>query len=279
MSAEPDSPAGLRRLLAAAAQAMVADLRGGAPGAEVLRSGSSRLRGHLHHMPELFIQLAGRSRFTTPGGETGLLPGRVLVVAPLCPHRERVAARPFANLVLSLRAGLLSLHLARDGHDPEAPRIAVEDTLRPADPGLGSGILAALVAAPDADGRAAWTAAMAAWLGAAAREAPSATATVDGRVARVLARIHYEIGKSDLSVPALAAYAGCSPDHLTRQFRRCQGESLVGCIQRLRLEQARDLIGTGHGVAEAARLVGIRDPAYFSRIFRRRFGHPPSQHR
>ncbi|MFM2090294.1 MAG: hypothetical protein RLZZ127_783 [Planctomycetota bacterium] len=277
MADPPADAAGLRRLVVGALDAWAAGLRAGAAPARRLPAGPGAPRGHFHAMPELFLQLAGRSRFRTPHGPVELAPGSALLIAPLCPHSETVAVRPFANLVWSIRAPVLSVHLGRPGRDPLIPAEAADATMAVADPGFGAGLLAALLAAGDDAEAVAWSLAVAAWLRRQAADAPAATAAGDPLVARVQARIQYEIGKRTLSVPGLAAYAGCSPDHLCRRFRRATGETVVGHLQRQRLEQARLLIADGHPVGEAARLVGFADPAWFSRAYRRRYGHPPSR--
>ena len=77
----------------------------------------------------------------------------------------------------------------------------------------------------------------------------------------------------------LAALAHVHPAHLDRLFRAAHGVSALGFLRGLRLERACVLLAAGGlGVSEVARLVGIADPAYFSRVFRRRFGVAPSEH-
>ena len=46
---------------------------------------------------------------------------------------------------------------------------------------------------------------------------------------------------------------------------------------RLRLEQAREFLGQGYGVTEAAALAGFSDLSRLSRQYKRQFGASPSR--
>jgi AraC-like DNA-binding protein len=51
----------------------------------------------------------------------------------------------------------------------------------------------------------------------------------------------------------------------------------LGLLIRLRLQRAMDLLQQGtHNVAETSHAVGYDDPFYFSRLFRKHMGVPPS---
>lgn len=231
--------------------------------------------GHFHHMPELFIQIAGRRRFRCPRGELVLAPGGILAVPPLTVHAEQVVGDdPGANLVLSVQSGWLSVHAGLRVRGSLQPVAA--EAVPAADHAFGDGCLLRACAA-DGDPRL-WLRAFLVWAGGTLTTAPLAAPGRHARVGRVLALIQYDLGRGDLSVSGLAATLGCTPGHLTRQFREDLGEPLVAYIQRVRLERARDLLrDPALPVRTAAHLVGIDDPAYFSRLFRRRFGVPPSR--
>lgn len=78
------------------------------------------------------------------------------------------------------------------------------------------------------------------------------------------------------SLDALARHVGMSTSRLTRGFRALYGMSVVEFIQDRRLEHAYDALAEGRvSVAQAAYGVGY-SPAYFSTLFRRRYGVPPS---
>jgi AraC-type DNA-binding domain-containing proteins len=80
-----------------------------------------------------------------------------------------------------------------------------------------------------------------------------------------------------VSVPDLAREAGLSESYLCTVFKAQVGKSIVGYVNDKRLERAMDLLRTGrYLVKEAASEVGLDDPFYFNRLFKRRFGISPS---
>ena len=75
----------------------------------------------------------------------------------------------------------------------------------------------------------------------------------------------------------MARDAGISIPHFTELCRRQTGMPPLAYLIRLRLQRAMDLLQQGrYNVAEAARAVGYEDPFYFSRLFRKHLGIPPS---
>jgi AraC-like DNA-binding protein len=83
--------------------------------------------------------------------------------------------------------------------------------------------------------------------------------------------------QSALSVERLAAMAGFSTGYYFRQFKRLYGCSPKDYIIRLRVNKAKELIGSGgRQLSEVSRMVGYDDEFYFSRIFKRVTGMKPS---
>ncbi|MCV7360016.1 helix-turn-helix domain-containing protein [Mycolicibacterium neworleansense] len=83
-----------------------------------------------------------------------------------------------------------------------------------------------------------------------------------------------------LSLSDVAAEVGMTAGHLTTLVRRRTGRTVGEWINERRMSRARDLLGeTGLPVAEVAARVGIADPGYFSRQFRRTHGVSPRQWR
>jgi AraC family transcriptional regulator of arabinose operon len=87
--------------------------------------------------------------------------------------------------------------------------------------------------------------------------------------------------RDDLARPwtlrELAGEAHLSIPHFTELCRRQAGMPAIGLLTRLRLQHAMNLLQQGsHNVAEAAAAVGYDDPFYFSRLFRKHMGTPPS---
>lgn len=83
-----------------------------------------------------------------------------------------------------------------------------------------------------------------------------------------------------VSLCDVAREVGMTPGHLTTIVRRRTGRTVQQWIIERRMAQARSLLAeTDLSVAEVARRVGISDPGYFTRLFRRTHGSSPRQWR
>lgn len=90
----------------------------------------------------------------------------------------------------------------------------------------------------------------------------------------ILAHLGQPIGVADV-----AAAGGMSESSAARLFRRHARTSIGKWILAARMAAARDLLRTtNRAVGEVAEAVGFDDPAYFSRLFRRTQGIPPSRY-
>ena len=79
-----------------------------------------------------------------------------------------------------------------------------------------------------------------------------------------------------MSLRDVAREVGMTPGHLTTIVRRRTGRTVQEWIIERRMAEARGLLtDTELPVAEVARRVGISDPGYFSRVFRRTYGTSP----
>jgi AraC family transcriptional activator of pobA len=79
-----------------------------------------------------------------------------------------------------------------------------------------------------------------------------------------------------LSLRDVADEVGMTPGHLTTLVRRRTGRTVGEWIIERRMAESRRLLAdTDLSVGEIARRVGISDPAYFSRLFRRAHGTNP----
>jgi AraC family transcriptional activator of pobA len=109
---------------------------------------------------------------------------------------------------------------------------------------------------------------------AAAREAPPPLPA--DRDAELVARFRELLERHFRDQWRLAAYAGrlgVTEARLTTACRRRLGRAPAALVQdRLALEAKRALLYTTHSVTEIAFALGFRDPAYFSRFFRRHAG-------
>ncbi len=94
---------------------------------------------------------------------------------------------------------------------------------------------------------------------------------------RVLADRQSDTG---LTLTRLAKELECSPSHLGRVFQREMGVAPMGYLAQLRVRRAQHLLmHTRAGVKEIAFRVGLKDPLYFSRLFRKTCGMSPRAYR
>ena len=83
-----------------------------------------------------------------------------------------------------------------------------------------------------------------------------------------------------LDVDDLAAAAGLSRAHFSREFRRAFGDSPHAYLLTRRLERAAALLrNTDRGVAEICLDVGLRSVGSFTTSFSRAFGASPTAYR
>lgn len=83
-----------------------------------------------------------------------------------------------------------------------------------------------------------------------------------------------------LTLAMLGAMTHYAPPYLNAIFRSRTGEPIHAYLARVRMKNAaRLLLETLHPVGRIARAVGIGDPLYFSRTFRRCHGCAPSEYR
>jgi AraC family transcriptional regulator len=78
-----------------------------------------------------------------------------------------------------------------------------------------------------------------------------------------------------LTTEAMAAMAGVSPAHFTREFKRATGEAPHAFVMRRRVERARRLLEGGASIADTAIQCGFADQAHLTRLFKRHLGVTP----
>lgn len=90
--------------------------------------------------------------------------------------------------------------------------------------------------------------------------------------------VQTHLSEQQFSVDFVAEQLGMSRHTLNRKLRQYTGLTTSQYIQEVRLDHARKLLERSevHSVAELADACGISDTKYFSRLFKKRFGQPPS---
>lgn len=82
----------------------------------------------------------------------------------------------------------------------------------------------------------------------------------------------------DLSLPEFARYTGRSLSSFKRDFKKISDLTPEKWVIRRRLDDAHDLLSKGNRrVGDAMLESGFKDPAFFSRAYKNRFGYPPRE--
>lgn len=97
-------------------------------------------------------------------------------------------------------------------------------------------------------------------------------------LAKINTMILRNLNNSQFSIKLLCSELAISNSQLYRKISKLTGKSIVGYINSFRLTMALELIGQGENatIKEIAFKVGYNDNLYFSRAFKKEFGHPPS---
>ena len=87
-------------------------------------------------------------------------------------------------------------------------------------------------------------------------------------------RLHFS---EPLGTGRIAAELGLSAKYLSRLYSSVRKKTLIGFITATRMEAARHLLRyTNDSIGAIAAAVGFSDQLYFSKVFRRFYGYPPS---
>ena len=100
---------------------------------------------------------------------------------------------------------------------------------------------------------------------------------IDTPVAACVAFLEERAYDPALDIPQVCAYGYLSVSTLQRAFQKRFGMSPKQYLLRLRMSRALELLAEGrYSVKEIAFRCGFTDEKYFSRAFRKKYGHPPS---
>ncbi len=99
------------------------------------------------------------------------------------------------------------------------------------------------------------------------------------RMASVIAHIQKHF-REPLRIDLLARIAHLSPSQFQRTFKRMHGDTPIGFVNRLRIEEAKKLLrDPNRDIASIAHDTGFSTPAFFSTQFRKSTGQSPSAYR
>jgi AraC family transcriptional regulator, transcriptional activator of pobA len=89
--------------------------------------------------------------------------------------------------------------------------------------------------------------------------------------------LHYS---ERITVRHMSEYCHLSIQHFSRLFKSYTGKTFIEYLTLFRLEQARKILsGTDIPIIQIPDLVGFCNGNYFSRLYKKYYGHPPSMGR
>lgn len=107
---------------------------------------------------------------------------------------------------------------------------------------------------------------------------PRATSSANQYVLNAIKYIQFNYSH-DISIDDVAKSVGVSRSHLYRVFMSNVGKSPIDYLTEYRINEACKLLRTGSlSIAEVAISVGFFDQFYFSRVFKKAMGMPPSKY-
>lgn len=96
--------------------------------------------------------------------------------------------------------------------------------------------------------------------------------------AKVYIEAHY--ADSGLTLDQVANAMGISPNYFSSLFKQSTNSSFINYLTNVRIGHAREMLKTGrYKTYEVAMQCGYDNPTYFSTIFKRQTGMPPSEYR
>lgn len=83
-----------------------------------------------------------------------------------------------------------------------------------------------------------------------------------------------------LTLADITANTGICERTLCRNFKQLTGETVMECLQTMRMTQAASLLADGNdSLPEIGEKIGIHDPSYLCRRFKKHFNMTPAQYR
>jgi two-component system response regulator YesN len=94
-------------------------------------------------------------------------------------------------------------------------------------------------------------------------------------VSQVKQFIYEHYHDPSLSVEEIAKHFFITDSYLRRIFAKQQKKTISGCILKVRMQQAKKLLGENYSTGEVAEKVGYKDTGYFGKCFKKYFGITP----
>ncbi len=88
----------------------------------------------------------------------------------------------------------------------------------------------------------------------------------------IKAYIEENYGDPKLNLAFIAQHFGFSASYLSRKFKQDTGKNFIEYLTGIRMTKAMDIARSGHKMYQAAAEVGIPDPNYFGRCFKKYAG-------
>lgn len=241
---------------------------------------------HFHPTPEFFYQAGGGSDFECPSGSFRLRTGDICIMPAGVPHAETpldLRARYRVVVVMREGGGFMTLRGEANG----ARKIQSRDMAGYSHGGQAFQCLelAALAAGIERPLRQSYVSGLAtAFLTTVLTEMRHPSRGMEKTTPPVVREaekiVRVELPDAGLSVQAVAARLGISPDHLTRLFKNTHGMSLGVWIAKERVQLACELLARpGHNISEVAWTCGFSSSSYFIRVFRSHTGTTPKEWR
>jgi AraC-like DNA-binding protein len=228
------------------------------------------LEDHQHRFSQVLCYFSGSGTLRAAGREYQVFPGAIAYMPAGLVHgfRESKGRRP--------------LSLAIDIHHPEVADFRFAHLNQSEAAGIRRGVsdLNRLIHPDSAEARLRASAAALTILDIEMRALgifPKESHAVPAFV-RKFQRLATNADGAVKSIADLAAETGYQADYLNRRFREITGLTLIQQRDSLRLDKAKRLIRQGMPMQDVASRVGIEDPNYFSRWFKRHTGVPPSHY-
>jgi AraC family transcriptional regulator len=85
---------------------------------------------------------------------------------------------------------------------------------------------------------------------------------------------------SSLRLTNLAEATSHHPTHVSREFRRCFGKTLVDFVRERRIIRAMEMLNSSDcSIADISLRCGFYDQSHFTNVFRRQLGYTPAQYK